>query len=77
MVNIADLLAASAKSQAMLTHLDGRQNRVQKTDDKPNENYAHELLEMHNVGVNGGYSQKDVMEIAQCLNGWRISRSLF
>lgn len=77
MGNFADLLAASAKSQAMLTYLDGRENRVRKPNDKPNENYARELLELHTLGVNGGYSQKDVMEIARCLSGWRISRSLF
>ena len=77
MGNFADLLAASAKSPAMLTYLDGRENRVRKPDDKPNENYARELLELHSLGVNGGYSQKDVMEIARCLSGWRISRSLF
>ena len=76
MVYLAELLAASAKSQAMLTYLDGRENRVQKPDDKPNENYAREQLELHTVGVNGGYSQKDVMEIARCLSGWRISPRL-
>ena len=45
----------------MLTYLDGRENRVQKPDDKPNENYAREQLELHTVGVKGGYSQKEVM----------------
>ena len=72
-----ELLAASAKSQAMLTYLDGRVNRVRRPGDKPNENYARELLELHTLGVHGGYTQRDVMEIARCLSGWRIGRGLF
>ena len=72
-----ELLAASAKSQAMLTYLDGRENRVRKPEDRPNENYARELLELHTLGVHGGYTQQDVMEIARCLSGWRIGRGLF
>jgi uncharacterized protein (DUF1800 family) len=39
-----------------------------------NENYARELLELHTLGVNGGYSQKDVQEIARCFTGWTIDR---
>jgi len=38
----------------------------------PNENYARELLELHTLGVHGGYSQKDVFEVARCLTGWRL-----
>ena len=53
-----DLLAASAKSQAMLTYLDGRANRVRQPGDQPNENYARELLELHTLGVRGGYTQR-------------------
>ncbi|MDP6794683.1 MAG: DUF1800 family protein [Verrucomicrobiota bacterium] len=60
-----ELLAASAKSQAMLTYLDGRANRVRRLGDKPNENYARELLELHTLGVHGGYTQQDVMEVAR------------
>ncbi len=71
-----ELLAASAKGQAMLTYLDGRVNRVRRPGDKPNENYARELLELHTLGVHGGYTQKDVMEVARCLSGWRIGRGL-
>ncbi|MBT7735989.1 MAG: DUF1800 domain-containing protein, partial [Verrucomicrobia bacterium] len=72
-----ELLAASARSQAMLTFLDGRENRVRKPEDRPNENYARELLELHTLGIHGGYTQQDVMEIARCLSGWRIGRGLF
>ena len=39
-----------------------------------NENYARELMELHTLGVNGGYSQKDVVEVAKCLTGWTIDR---
>lgn len=39
-----------------------------------NENYARELMELHTMGVDGGYSQKDVQELARCLTGWTIDR---
>ena len=55
MGKFTDRLAARTKSQAMLTYLDGRENRVHKPGDKPNENHARELLELHTLGVNGGY----------------------
>jgi hypothetical protein len=37
-----------------------------------NENYARELMELHTLGVNGGYTQKDVQEVARCFTGWTI-----
>src|SRR5207237_1929901 len=37
-----------------------------------NENYARELMELHTLGVDGGYTQKDVTEVARCLTGWGI-----
>jgi uncharacterized protein (DUF1800 family) len=64
-----DLLGASARSAAMLVYLDGRANRK---DAPPNENYARELLELHTLGVGGGYTQADVMEAARCLTGWTV-----
>ena len=39
-----------------------------------NENYARELMELHTLGVNGGYTQQDVIEVARCLTGWTIDR---
>ena len=39
-----------------------------------NENYGRELMELHTLGVNGGYTQKDVTEVARCLTGWTIYR---
>ncbi|HEV2394972.1 MAG TPA: DUF1800 domain-containing protein [Verrucomicrobiae bacterium] len=67
-----EMLQASALSPAMLWYLDGRVNRRQSGADKPNENYARELLELHTLGVHGGYTQKDVMDVARCLTGWTV-----
>jgi uncharacterized protein (DUF1800 family) len=67
-----DLIRASAVSPAMLFYLDGRENKKAGPDDIPNENYARELLELHTLGVHGGYTQKDVYEVARCLTGWRL-----
>jgi uncharacterized protein (DUF1800 family) len=39
-----------------------------------NENYGRELLELHTLGVDGGYTQKDVIEVARCFTGWTIAR---
>ena len=67
-----EMLRASALSPAMLWYLDGRVNRRENMAQKPNENYARELLELHTLGVHGGYTQKDVMEVARCLTGWTV-----
>ena len=63
-----DLVRASATSPAMLIYLDGHDNKVTRPGDRPNENYARELLELHTLGVDGGYSQRDVLEAARCLS---------
>ncbi|MEK7833023.1 MAG: DUF1800 domain-containing protein, partial [Acidobacteriota bacterium] len=39
-----------------------------------NENYARELMELHTLGVDGGYTQKDVQEVARCLTGWTVGQ---
>ena len=70
--NFRELLRASALSPAMLWYLDGRANVKRTPGEKPNENYARELMELHTLGVHGGYSQQDVMEVARCLTGWTI-----
>ncbi len=72
MGNFADLVKASSLSPAMLWYLDGRENRKSDESEKPNENYARELLELHTLGVGGGYTQEDVMEVARCLSGWTV-----
>jgi uncharacterized protein (DUF1800 family) len=69
MGRFSELLAASATSPAMLFYLDGRDNTNQG---KPNENYARELMELHTLGVHGGYTQTDVLEAARCLTGWTV-----
>ena len=70
--NFREMLRASAVSPAMLWYLDGRANRRVKPEDKPNENYGRELLELHTLGVHGGYTQQDVIEVARCLTGWTV-----
>lgn len=67
-----DLIRASATSPAMLVYLDGKENIKSRPEDIPNENYARELLELHTLGVDGGYTQQDVFEAARCLTGWRL-----
>jgi uncharacterized protein (DUF1800 family) len=80
-----DLLLADAQSPAMLFYLDnfqsvspnaqlGPQQRPQQQQQRRgiNENYARELMELHTLGVDGGYTQKDVQEVARCFTGWTI-----
>lgn len=68
-----DLIRASATSPAMLVYLDGRSNRVTKDKPVPNENYAREIMELHTMGVDGGYTQTDIKEAARCLSGWTVN----
>src|SRR5438309_2916391 len=51
-----------------------QQQRPQQQQQRPgiNENYARELMELHTLGVDGGYTQKDVQEVARCFTGWTI-----
>ncbi|HEY0866190.1 MAG TPA: DUF1800 domain-containing protein [Fimbriimonas sp.] len=63
-----EMVRESARSPAMLTFLDGTQNQK----GQPNENYARELMELHTLGVDGGYTQDDVMEVARCFSGWTV-----
>jgi uncharacterized protein (DUF1800 family) len=82
-----DLLEATAHSPAMLLYLDNassmgpdspaaeravRNGRV--THEGINENYARELMELHTLGVNGGYTQKDVIQVARVFTGWTVDR---
>lgn len=63
-----DLLAATLRSPAMLVYLDNTQNAAGHI----NENYARELMELHTLGVKGGYTQTDVQELARILTGLGI-----
>ena len=79
-----DLLRASARHPAMLFYLDNwlstrpdcmvrggpNQGRLAGL----NENYARELMELHTLGVDGGYTQRDVTEVARAFTGWTIDR---
>lgn len=67
-----DLVLASATSPTMLIYLDNISNLASA----PNENYAREILELSTVGVNGGYTQNDVEELARCFTGWTIRKKL-
>lgn len=74
-----DLLLASARHPAMLFYLDQAQS-VAEGSQGPlgksrglNENYARELMELHTLGVDGGYSQTDVRELARVLTGWTVA----
>ncbi len=73
-----DLLIASARHPAMLFYLDQNQNVAEGTPGLNgrvrglNENYARELLELHTLGVDGGYTQQDVRELARVLTGWTV-----
>jgi len=49
----------------------GQQNK-QKRERGLNENYARELMELHTLGVDGGYTQQDVIEVARCFTGWTM-----
>jgi len=80
-----DLLEATAKSPAMLFYLDNWQsvgpNTPQALRGGPNgqkrglnENYGRELMELHTLGVDGGYTQEDVTEVARCFTGWSIDQ---
>jgi uncharacterized protein (DUF1800 family) len=66
-----DLLIASATHVAMIRYLDNEQNAANHL----NENYAREVMELHTLGVDGGYSQKDVQELARVLTGLGINFS--
>ena len=73
-----DLLVATARHPAMLVYLDNhRSSAAQATGNKHDrsgitENYARELLELHTLGVHGGYTQQDVIEVARILTGWTL-----
>ncbi len=69
--NFGDMLRASMRSPAMLIYLD----QVWSSKWGVNENYARELMELHTVGWNGGYTQQDVHDLARVLTGWTIDQN--
>jgi uncharacterized protein (DUF1800 family) len=75
-----DLLLATARHPAMLFYLDGMKNNAPGSRGAGgkelglNENYAREVMELHTLGVDGGYTQGDVTTLARILTGWRLDR---
>ncbi len=78
----SELLLATARHPAMLLYLDNAESK-RETKTSPaarkkrgglNENYARELLELHTLGVDGGYTQQDVQNVARILTGWSVVR---
>jgi uncharacterized protein (DUF1800 family) len=79
-----ELVLATARHPAMLFYLDNwlstRADLVVPRGPNAgrraglNENYARELMELHTLGVDGGYTQQDVVEVARCFTGWTIDR---
>jgi len=83
----ADLLKATAHSPAMLYYLDNFSSSGPVDSTRPmqkprkaqglNENYARELMELHTLGVDGGYTQEDVTQAAKVLTGWTVRQGDF
>jgi uncharacterized protein (DUF1800 family) len=79
-----DMLLATAHHPAMLIYLDNNQSQVPREDmpqppngaqgRRPgiNENYGRELMELHTLGVDGGYTQEDVIAVARAFTGWTV-----
>lgn len=75
-----DLLTATAYAPAMLMFLDNFQSTGPNSPGGRNsrrglnENYGRELLELHSVGVDGGYTQQDVVEVSKIFTGWTVDQ---
>lgn len=76
--NFRDLLGATAKNPAMLLYLDNDLNTAPNSAGAKgpfkglNENYARELMELHTLGVDGGYTQDDIVSLARIFTGWGV-----
>ncbi|HEY4596791.1 MAG TPA: DUF1800 domain-containing protein, partial [Thermoanaerobaculia bacterium] len=66
-----DMLQASAKSVAMLAYL----NNDSSTKTSPNENYGRELLELHTVGIEAGYTEREMRDSALVFTGWTYDKT--
>jgi uncharacterized protein (DUF1800 family) len=78
--HFSDMLIAVEQHPAMLTYLNNRFSigpdstvGKRKTERGLNENLAREILELHTLGVNGGYKQDDVIELAKAITGWSVA----
>lgn len=72
----SELLLSTARHPAMLLYLDNARSVASRGKGRRglNENYARELLELHTLGVHGGYTQDDVIGTARILTGWSVTR---
>jgi len=68
---VPDLIRATAEGPAMLRYL----NNDVSSGSAPNENYARELMELHTLGVDGGYDQEDIQQLAKILTGWTYCKN--
>jgi uncharacterized protein (DUF1800 family) len=71
-IRLGDPRTPPAQRQFLLARMQQLQN--QRRTRGLNENYGRELMELHTLGVDGGYTQKDVVEVARALTGWTIDR---
>ncbi|MEM7322318.1 MAG: DUF1800 domain-containing protein [Actinomycetota bacterium] len=76
-----EMLVATAQSPAMLDYLDNRINYAEEVRNGQafglNENYARELMELHTMGVDSGYAEEDIIEVARILTGWSITNQAY
>jgi uncharacterized protein (DUF1800 family) len=71
------MLAAASVSEDSVQKMDAMENQMttqikRRKSQGLNENYAREVMELHTLGVNGGYTQSDVTELARALTGWGV-----
>ncbi len=69
---LAQLIRGNDQRPITMTNNPQQQRPQQQARRGINENYARELMELHTLGVDGGYTQKDVQEVARCFTGWTI-----
>src|SRR5581483_8427165 len=65
---VSQIVKASAHSASMMIYLDQNVSSSRA----PNQNYAREIMELHTLGVDGGYTQDDVAELSRILTGWTV-----
>ena len=68
----SDLLLANARSVSMQLYLDN----FRSTGNRPNQNYAREVMELHTMGASNGYDEADVEEVARIFTGWGLAGRL-
>jgi uncharacterized protein (DUF1800 family) len=69
MTSVPQIVKASAHSAAMMLYLDQNVSSAKA----PNQNYAREIMELHTLGVDGGYTQDDVAELSRIFTGWTVT----